>query len=85
MATHETTGTKRPGKELIPREYLRTIAVWSLIPSYVIAGAFMGWMLDQWLGTFPYVLFVMLIGALGLAVRDMIRLRDEVFGKPSKG
>jgi len=79
MATGDTTGHGHSGRELIPREYLRVIAVWSLIPSYVVAGGFLGWMLDEWLDTFPYLTGVMLIVALGLAVRDMIRLRHEVF------
>lgn len=85
MATHETTGNEHSRRELIPREFLRVIAVWSLVPSYAIAGAFLGWMADRSLGTFPYITGVALIAALGLAVRDMIRLRDEVFGKSPKG
>lgn len=66
---------------MIPREFLRVIAVWSLVPSYVVAGGFLGWIADNWLDTFPYLTGLMLLAALGLAVRDMIRLRDELFTK----
>jgi len=81
MATHDATGPSRSNKELIPREYLRLIALWSLIPGYLLAGGFIGWIVDSWVNTFPYLTGVCLIVALAVAVRDMIRLRDEFFGK----
>jgi hypothetical protein len=62
--------------DLIPREFLRVIAVWSLIPAYTIAGAFLGWLADNALHSSPYGIGVGLILALLLAVRDMLRLRD---------
>ena len=62
--------------DLIPREYLRVIAIWSLIPAYLLAGAFLGWLLDSWLHTFPYMIGLGLLAALALAMRDMLRLRD---------
>ena len=65
-------------QDLIPREFLSVIAVWSLIPAYVLAGAFLGWLVDRWLGTWPYGIGIGLMIALGLAVRDMIRLRDTL-------
>ncbi len=64
--------------DLIPREFLRVIALWSLIPAYMIAGAFLGWIVDRWLGTWPYGLAIGLFIGLGVAVRDMIRLRDTL-------
>jgi len=67
--------TRHP--DLIPREFLRVIAVWSLIPAYAIAGALLGYFVDQALGTSPYGVGIGLIAALALAVRDMLRLRDE--------
>jgi hypothetical protein len=63
--------------ELIPREFLRIIAVWSLVPSYLLAGGLIGYAADRWLGFFPYLTGVGLLGAVGLAVRDMLRLRKE--------
>lgn len=63
--------------DLIPREFLRVIAIWSLIPAYMFAGAFFGWLADTALHTFPYGIGVGLLLALVLAVRDMLRLRDE--------
>jgi len=68
-----------PGKhqDLIPREFLRVLAVWSIIPLYAIAGAFLGWLFDTWRGTSPYGVGLGLILALIFAVRDVMRLRDE--------
>lgn len=63
-------------KELIPREFLRAIAVWSLIPSYLVFGGFLGYLLDRWQGWFPFATGVGLLVALLMAVRDMLRLRD---------
>lgn len=75
--TPGTTGRLAP-PELIPREFLRVIAVWSLIPSYLVAGGLFGYFGDQWAGTFPYITGVALLCALGLAIRDMLRLRSEM-------
>jgi F0F1-type ATP synthase assembly protein I len=63
---------------LFPRDFLKVIAIWSLIPSYSVAGGAIGYGLDRWFHTFPYLTGVGLIIAFGLAVRDMMRLR-EVF------
>lgn len=79
-------GTEGPSvqrsPDLVPREFLRVIAVWSLIPAYMLAGAMFGWLLDQWLDTFPFGVGIGLILALGLATRDMLRLRDEIYSAP---
>jgi hypothetical protein len=64
--------------ELIPREFLRVIAVWSLVPSYLVAGGIIGYLVDRGFGWFPYVTGVGLVVALVFAVRDMLRLRDEL-------
>jgi hypothetical protein len=74
----ERQPTRRDHVDLIPREFLRIIAVWSLIPAYLLAGAFVGWVVDHWLGTWPWGLCIGLVIALGLAVRDMLRLRDSL-------
>ncbi len=60
---------------------LRLIAVWSLIPTYTLAGGLIGYALDHWLHTFPIITGAGIVVAFGLAVRDMLKLRDEVFGK----
>lgn len=60
---------------------LKTIAVWSLIPSYSIAGALIGYGLDRWLHTFPLVTGAGLIVAFAFAIRDMLRLKDEMTTK----
>jgi hypothetical protein len=69
---------RRSGPELIPREFLRVLAVWSLIPSYLIAGAFLGYLMDTWLHLFPYITGLGLLLALLLAMRDMLRLRETM-------
>jgi hypothetical protein len=81
-ATTGQTGAARNGQqgphvELIPREFLRIIAVWSLVPSYLIAGGLIGYAADRWLGFFPYLTGSGLLLGVGLAVRDMLRLRRE--------
>ncbi len=64
-------------KPLIPKEFLKVIAVWSLIPSYLIGGGVIGYALDAAFHTFPYLLSLGLLLALVMAVRDMMRLRDQ--------
>ncbi len=64
-----------------PMRPLKAIAVWSLIPSYSLAGGLIGYGLDRWLHTFPFITGAGIIVAFGFAVRDMLRLKDEVFGK----
>lgn len=65
------------GPDLIPREFLRVIAVWSLIPAYLLAGALFGWLVDLAIHSFPYGVGVGLLLALVMAVRDVLRLRDS--------
>ena len=67
--------------DLIPREFLKVIGVWSLIPSYLLAGGLLGYGLDLVVGTFPILLDVGLLVALIFAVRDMARLR-HMFPRP---
>jgi F0F1-type ATP synthase assembly protein I len=56
---------------------MRVIAIWSLIPSYLVGGGVIGYGLDMAFHTFPYLTSAGLLLALMLAVRDMMRLRDE--------
>ena len=60
---------------------LKQVAVWSLIPTYSAGGGLIGYGLDKWLHTFPLFTGAGLLVALGLAIRDMLKLRDEIFGK----
>jgi hypothetical protein len=59
--------------------WLKLIAIWSLIPTYSLAGGLIGLGLDRWLHTFPILTGAGLLIAFGLAIRDMLKLRDEVF------
>ncbi len=64
---------------MISMGFLKLVAVWSLIPTYTIAGGFIGYGLDRWLGTFPLLTGAGILVAFGLAIRDMLKLRDEIF------
>ncbi len=66
-----------------PMRPLKLVAVWSLIPSYSLGGGLIGYALDRWLHTFPLVTGAAIVVAFGLAIRDMLKLRDEIFGKGS--
>jgi F0F1-type ATP synthase assembly protein I len=76
--TSRTAARHAHEQDLIPREFLRVIAIWSLVPAYLLAGAFLGWLFDRWLGTWPLGIAIALFIALGFAVRDMLRLRDTL-------
>ena len=51
-ANIESDSHRQP--DLIPREFLKVIAVWSLIPAYLAAGALLGWLVDKGIHSFPY-------------------------------
>ena len=63
--------------DLISRDFMRLIAIWSIVPAWLIGGAFLGWLADLWLHTFPYGVGIGLIVGLALSVRDVMRLRDN--------
>lgn len=73
-----SNASEHRSRDLVPREYLRIIALWSLIPSYAIAGGLLGYAADMWLKTFPYLTALGLLLALVLAVRDVYRLRETL-------
>lgn len=64
-------------KDLISTKLLKIVAIWSLIPSYSVAGGAIGYGLDKWLTTFPYFTGAGILVAFSLAVRDMMRLKKE--------
>jgi len=64
-------------KGLISTKLLKIVAIWSLIPSYIAAGGAIGYGLDKWLATFPYITAAGILVAFSLAVRDMMRLKKE--------
>ncbi len=64
---------------------LRILAVWSLIPTYMLAAGAIGYALDRWLHTSPYVLLVCLLVGFSFAIRDMLKLREEIFPKDGEG
>jgi F0F1-type ATP synthase assembly protein I len=64
--------------DLISRDFIRLIAIWSIVPAWLIAGAFLGWLADLWLHTFPYGIGIGLMVGLVLSVRDVMRLRESL-------
>ena len=52
-------------------------------------GGLIGWLLDRWLGTAPWVMLAMLFLGFGLAVRNVMRVaksgQDEAPGKLDSG
>jgi hypothetical protein len=64
---------------------LKLVVVWSLIPTYSLGGGLIGWGLDRWLHTFPFLTGAGIVIAFGLAIRDMLRLRDEMTAKKDQG
>ncbi len=64
-------------KGLISKELLKIVAIWSLIPSYIAAGGAIGYGLDKWFTTFPYLTSAGVLVAFSLAIRDMMRLKKE--------
>ncbi len=64
-------------KDLISKRLLKIVAIWSLIPSYLAAGGAIGYGLDKWLNTFPYITGAGILVAFSFAVRDMMRLKKE--------
>lgn len=74
---HGHDDSKPSQQSLISPEFLKIIAVWSVIPAYLVAGGALGWLADKWLHTSPYLMGAGLLLALILAVRDVARLRRE--------
>jgi len=68
---------QRKNPDLISRDFMRLVAVWSIVPAWLIGGAFLGWLADLWLHTFPYGIGIGLVVGLILSVRDVMRLRDS--------
>ncbi len=64
-------------KDLISTRLLKIVAIWSLIPTYTAAGGAIGYGLDRWLTTFPYLTGAGILIGFGFAVRDMTRLKRE--------
>ena len=65
--------------DLISKKLFKAIAIWSIIPTYLAAGGGIGYGLDRWFTTFPLFTGLVLFIAFGLAVRDMHRLKKELF------
>lgn len=64
-------------KGRLSTELLKILAIWSLIPSYIVAGGAIGYGLDRWFTTFPYLTGAGILIGFSLAVRDMMRLKRQ--------
>ena len=72
----QTDSDRKP--DLISRDFMRLVAIWSIVPAWLIGGAFLGWLADLWLHTFPYGTCIGLVVGLVLSVRDMMRLKSTL-------
>jgi hypothetical protein len=69
----------KSSKSLISPEFVRIISMWSVIPTYLIAAAVLGYFVGHWIApaATPYIMGGFLLIALLLAVRDVARIRRE--------
>ena len=68
------TGTKqaKPG-----RGYSQGNRVLAELIAGTAGGALIGWLLDRWLGTSPWLLMLLLFAGIGVAFRNIIRISSE--------
>lgn len=51
--------------------------VLSVLIGYPLGGGLIGWTLDQWLGTLPWVTLGLMFLGFGLAVREVLRTANQ--------
>ena len=68
------TGTKhsKPGKG-----YSQGNRVLAELIAGPAGGALIGWLLDRWLGTSPWLLLLLLFGGIAVGFRNIIRISNE--------
>ena len=49
----------------------------SVLIGYPLGGALIGWAIDQWLGTLPWVTLGLMFLGFGLAVREVLRTANQ--------
>lgn len=49
----------------------------SVLIGYPLGGGLIGWALDQWLGTLPWVTLGLMFLGFGLAVREVLRTANQ--------
>ena len=49
----------------------------SVLIGYPLGGALIGWAVDQWLGTLPWVTLGLMFLGFGLGVREMLRTAKQ--------
>jgi F0F1-type ATP synthase assembly protein I len=78
QALHESQPDGKKGRRsLFPPDFMRILTVLSVVPAYAIGGALLGYVADRAFGTSPFLIAAGLLIALALAVRDLLRLRNE--------
>jgi ATP synthase protein I len=72
----EQAEAKRTGKDLTGRDVVRSAGarILSDLVGYPFGGAVVGWLLDRWLETTPWVMLALMFVGFGLAVRNVMRL-----------
>jgi ATP synthase protein I len=73
-AEAERTGTIPPKPEAGYKQGSRVLTELIAGPA---GGALIGWLLDRWLGTSPWLLLVLLFLGFGVACRNIYRISNE--------
>ena len=72
----EQAEAKRTGKDLTGRDVVRSAGarILSDLVGYPFGGAVIGWLLDRWFDTAPWVMLALMFIGFGLAVRNVRRM-----------
>ncbi len=69
---------KRTGKhQVIPKGQSQGMRVVSELIGAPLGGAIIGWLLDRWLHTKPWLLLVMLLLGFAVAIRNVYRISKQ--------
>ena len=74
-----TTTLSAPAKRnVVPPEGTRGVLLAILVLALVLGGAaLIGWLLDGWLGTRPWVMLALLFLGFGIAVRNVLWIAKQ--------
>ena len=70
----ERTGKTRPAPQKGTSQGMRILSDLFGLP---LGGAIIGWLLDGWLGTRPWLMLVMLFFGFGIAIRNVLRISRQ--------
>jgi len=75
------TGEKHRGRDL--RRLAELASIGLILPSSIAVGLFMGYFLDRWLGTEPWLLLIFTVLGIASGLLSLFRaLKKEIKGDP---